>query len=244
MHIAGIQLLTSTWLQCSNVNPDGVECSYFRWGSSSPSSSPTLPQSTATYLAPTQTATQIAVNLAGCTFSGCGTARLAPACSTRMCRRHCLQLGTCAMPSHRKPNDSQSTSAPTPATTTYPPSGSTLSTLPPTPSISLTVSSTPTSSTTLQTLDARPHPVHPSHIAPVFTQSWEVQQTLYNSKRERDAEMLENSRRAMAQVTVHAQVTVRAHQIMSSHNIDHAYRTTKSPPSPRSRTASWCHTSS
>lgn len=53
-----------------------------------------------------------------------------------------------------------------------------------------------------------------------------------------------NSRRATSQVTVHAQVMVRVHQAMFSHDINHMYRNTKSPPSPRFRTASSRRTSS
>ena len=62
--------------------------------------------------------------------------------------------------------------------------------------------------TALRSLDARPDPRFSSQMQDVFSAEWGVQQGLIASKREREAERLENARRANMEVTVHAQVEV------------------------------------
>jgi hypothetical protein len=65
-----------------------------------------------------------------------------------------------------------------------------------------------TAALTFRSLDARPDPHFTSQIQDVFSTEWGVQQGLVASKREREAERLENIRRANMEVTVHAQIKV------------------------------------
>ncbi|KZP29407.1 hypothetical protein FIBSPDRAFT_884843 [Athelia psychrophila] len=146
--------------KCSNVNRDGVECSYFRWGRFSPSSSLIFAQSSVPDLVPTQAATQVAVNHTGptvCTFNGSWHLRHA----------------------HPSPNEQRPTHISTRTSHDHIPAFYFDSTNTSTYPIYFLYSRAhiPTSFTpvpsTLQTLDAWPHPHYPSHITPIFTQSWE-----------------------------------------------------------------------
>lgn len=79
----------------------------------------------------------------------------------------------------------------------------------PPPAAQASTSSQPSApGSTLRTLDARPDSRYVSQMPDVFSTEWGVQQSLVASKRKREAETLENSRRVTMQVTVHAQITV------------------------------------
>jgi hypothetical protein len=193
------------------------KCKFFRWAGTSPSISPpatqipTLPSSTP--------ATTIAVNRltssgdVTCAHPHCQTVRLAPGCVNKWCRRHCRLLGNCDIISHTIGTSAPTTAVPADssvgnffASQGHGPSTAPSSTAPP---ALLAVPPPPRASTSaLQTLDACPDPRFSSQMQDIFSTEWGVQQGLVASKREREAEQLENTRRANMEVTVHAQVKV------------------------------------
>lgn len=205
-------------LQCNNDNePPALKCKFFRWASTSPSALPVIPQGPASTnipssLAPTAVNHITSSGEVTCAHTGCQTQRLAPGCINKRCCRHCLLLGKCNVKTHMvasnvplstvPPEDSFFSfqaygPSPTPASTA--PHASTSQLSPP-----------PTTSSTLCSLDPRPDPRYSSQIQDVFSTEWGVQQGLLASKREREAERLENTRKANAEITVHAQIRVRS----------------------------------
>ena len=147
-----------------------------------------------------------------CTHTGCQSQHLAPGCFNKQCHRHCLLLDKCNVKTHMvvstvplstvPPEDSFFLSQ------AYGPSPTPASTAPHTSTSQL--SPPPTTSSTLRSLDPCLDPRYSLQIQDVFSTEWGVQQGLLASKRERKAERLENTRKANAEITVHAQIRVRS----------------------------------
>lgn len=160
-------------------------------------------------LAPSSTLVPIATHssaLVQCAYGECTVTRIAPGCKTGSCRRHCLAAGGCdgVGPSHLpetlKSNTITTNSQPVPSSTI--PSQS------PAPAPAAGPSTFQRTSSGVRTLDPRPDPKYMSHIEDVFTAEWAANQSLVASKRDREAELLENTRRTKSQIIVHAQLEV------------------------------------
>jgi len=196
------------------------KCKFFRWAGTSPMISPPATQISTI---PSASTTASMVNRltswgdVTCTHPDCQTVRLAPGCVNKRCRRHCRLVGNCDYKSHVINASAVNNSAPaTSAPANYsgnnffasqgygPPTAST------TPHALTAAPSPPhATSSTFRTLDACPDPRFSLQMQDIFSAEWGVQQGLVASKPEREAERLENTRRANMEITVHTQVKVR-----------------------------------
>jgi hypothetical protein len=156
-----------------------------------------------------------------CAHQDCQTTQLAPGCKRKHCCRHCRQLGGydgvvthtvkvpaggtfASVPDTSDDNffSSRGYRAPLPPASDRPQaSTSALMILPLQPPPQLADS-------TIQSLNACPDPRYSSQMENVFSEQWGVQQRLSATWRAREAEQLENTRKAKTKVTVHAQVKV------------------------------------
>ncbi|KAF4584777.1 hypothetical protein EYR38_002008 [Pleurotus pulmonarius] len=211
-------------VRCSAVNanrPNGV-CGYFRWLSSkSPSSSPTIPPSSAlpsTVQPPPQAATApalVPVSLAlpplapYCGFGDtCKITRISASCTNKKCRRHCLILGGCAGHGRQAPTDGNDFSSnarlsPTP----IPPPASPpfhFESLPRDPSPPPLASQLPSRNNVPRILDASANPRYARQMPPIFTQQIQREQEIQEEKRLALASQQDCAQRAKHTISVFA----------------------------------------
>ena len=142
-----------------------------------------------------------------CPVQGCGQTRIADDCSSRKCRKHCIEQGRgCLSKKHKV-----ATNLPLPPTVPSLPVQYNLTTaqvpLPPAKLTSLPPRSTPTTvPSSNQPLDARPDPRFASHLRPIYVDSLAREQALELAKSKLDAERIASAKQAAQKVTVHAWV--------------------------------------
>jgi len=81
---------------CHRKNTNGIQCSFFRRLSKSPSISPPL-LSEPTFAA----SSSITQGSGKCPVAGCGQSRIANDCPRRICRKHCIEKGGCSSKKHK-----------------------------------------------------------------------------------------------------------------------------------------------
>lgn len=148
-----------------------------------------------------------------CPTPGCGQKRIAPLCPRRLCRKHCRQLGGCLVKTHFPDKAPPSTNIPPPSLGVALPTLASPPHQPPSLSLPLAQAQSflprppvagPSTLPSSETLDALPDARYVSHMPTIFTEQLRREQELLEDQRQRDAERIQNEKRAKHSVVIYA----------------------------------------